>query len=206
MAFVAVDPYQADMPVILVSDGFEDMTGYSRGEILGKNCRFLRYPPITPVMLQQGQRQQQQQQQCSPDQFKDSHVTDNMDIQGGEEAVSGANLDVESTIMSQHNVPSYRKGGGMFMNSVTIIPVLGGSAGSSIFFGFSTDNTYIPRQPMMTTMGSIPASFLVRHQKGRNKRKQLPSPYPDPVGAAHWIPHIARPSPDAMDVEMDFEM
>merc|ERR1719379_1655897 len=35
------DPRQPDFPLIAVSDQFEVVTGYSRDEILGKNCRFL---------------------------------------------------------------------------------------------------------------------------------------------------------------------
>mmetsp|Transcript_5244 Transcript_5244/g.12627 ORF Transcript_5244/g.12627 Transcript_5244/m.12627 type:complete len:652 (-) Transcript_5244:136-2091(-) len=34
-------PDEPDCPLIAVSDGFERMTGYSRAEILGQNCRFL---------------------------------------------------------------------------------------------------------------------------------------------------------------------
>ncbi len=36
------DPNQPDDPLIYVSPGFEGMTGYSRQEVLGKNCRFLQ--------------------------------------------------------------------------------------------------------------------------------------------------------------------
>lgn len=35
------DPKRPDFPLIAVSDQFEAVTGYSRHEILGKNCRFL---------------------------------------------------------------------------------------------------------------------------------------------------------------------
>jgi PAS domain S-box-containing protein len=37
------DPAQPEVPRIAVSTGFEEMTGYSRDEILGKNCRFLNF-------------------------------------------------------------------------------------------------------------------------------------------------------------------
>ncbi|SDY91998.1 PAS domain-containing protein [Halopenitus persicus] len=36
------DPSQPDNPIIYVNDGFCDLTGYSRDEILGQNCRFLQ--------------------------------------------------------------------------------------------------------------------------------------------------------------------
>ena len=36
------DPSQSDNPLIHVNDGFCDLTGYPRDEILGQNCRFLQ--------------------------------------------------------------------------------------------------------------------------------------------------------------------
>lgn len=36
------DPDMADMPVVYANRAFEQMTGYSQEEILGRNCRFLQ--------------------------------------------------------------------------------------------------------------------------------------------------------------------
>lgn len=36
------DANQKDMPLIYVNEGFEKITGYSREEVIGKNCRFLQ--------------------------------------------------------------------------------------------------------------------------------------------------------------------
>lgn len=44
------DPGQPDNPIIYANKGFENITGYHRSEILGRNCRFL-----------QGERTQQEQ-------------------------------------------------------------------------------------------------------------------------------------------------
>lgn len=33
---------QPDKPLVFVNDGFERLTGYSKGDVLGKNCRFLQ--------------------------------------------------------------------------------------------------------------------------------------------------------------------
>lgn len=41
-------PQDADCPLIGVSEGFEQMTGYSRSEIVGKNCRFLSRGCVVP--------------------------------------------------------------------------------------------------------------------------------------------------------------
>ncbi|QOS12670.1 receiver/sensor box histidine kinase [Haloferax gibbonsii] len=39
---VLTDPDQADNPIVYVNDEFTDITGYSRDEVLGRNCRFLQ--------------------------------------------------------------------------------------------------------------------------------------------------------------------
>jgi PAS domain S-box-containing protein len=44
IATVVTDPRQADNPIIAANAAFEELTGYSRPEILGRNCRFLRGP------------------------------------------------------------------------------------------------------------------------------------------------------------------
>nr|AML77625.1 putative LOV domain-containing protein [Ignatius tetrasporus] len=40
--FVLVDANLPDMPVVFASDAFVQLTGYSRCEVVGKNCRFLQ--------------------------------------------------------------------------------------------------------------------------------------------------------------------
>ena len=39
---VVTDPKQKDNPIIYVNHGFQEMTGYSFGEVVGHNCRFLQ--------------------------------------------------------------------------------------------------------------------------------------------------------------------
>jgi PAS domain-containing protein len=41
-AFVISDPNLPDCPIVFASDAFLQMTGYSRYEVLGRNCRFLQ--------------------------------------------------------------------------------------------------------------------------------------------------------------------
>jgi PAS domain S-box-containing protein len=41
---VVVDATQPDLPIVFVNATFEDMTGYSAAETLGRNCRFLQGP------------------------------------------------------------------------------------------------------------------------------------------------------------------
>jgi len=42
--FVITDPSLQDNPIVYVSDDFLTLTGYSRSEVLGRNCRFLQGP------------------------------------------------------------------------------------------------------------------------------------------------------------------
>nr|AML79635.1 putative LOV domain-containing protein [Lagarostrobos franklinii] len=42
--FVITDPFLTDHPIVYASEGFLKMTGYCRGEVLGRNSRFLQGP------------------------------------------------------------------------------------------------------------------------------------------------------------------
>ncbi len=47
------DPRQSDNPIIACNDAFLILTGYTRSEVLGRNCRFLRGPGTEPERTQQ---------------------------------------------------------------------------------------------------------------------------------------------------------
>ena len=44
MPMVVTDPRQNDNPIVLANDAFCRLSGFSRHEILGRNCRFLQGP------------------------------------------------------------------------------------------------------------------------------------------------------------------
>ncbi|OIB59124.1 PAS domain S-box protein [Natrialba sp. SSL1] len=44
MGIVIADPTEADMPITYVNEQFCELTGYDRGDALGRNCRFLQGP------------------------------------------------------------------------------------------------------------------------------------------------------------------
>lgn len=44
MPMVITDPLQPDNPIIFCNESFQKLTGYQRGEIIGRNCRFLQGP------------------------------------------------------------------------------------------------------------------------------------------------------------------
>nr|AML78245.1 putative LOV domain-containing protein [Isoetes tegetiformans] len=43
-SFVLADPHLPDTPIVHASESFLNMTGYSRDEVIGRNCRFLQGP------------------------------------------------------------------------------------------------------------------------------------------------------------------
>jgi PAS domain S-box-containing protein len=48
MPMIVTDPKRPDNPIIFANNAFIDMTGYSREEIVGSNCRFLQGPETDP--------------------------------------------------------------------------------------------------------------------------------------------------------------
>lgn len=48
MPMVVTDPGQADNPIVFVNEAFQDLTGYSREECIGRNCRFLQGTDTDP--------------------------------------------------------------------------------------------------------------------------------------------------------------
>ena len=52
MPMIVTDPRQADNPIIFANDAFLGMTGYSREEAQGFNCRFLQGPDTDPASIE----------------------------------------------------------------------------------------------------------------------------------------------------------
>ena len=52
-SLVITDPQQADHPIIYANPAFLRATGYSAGEILGRNCRFLQGAETDPAAVQE---------------------------------------------------------------------------------------------------------------------------------------------------------
>lgn len=51
MSMVITDPQQADNPIVFCNEAFQRLTGYSREEIIGRNCRFLQGPDTDPAAV-----------------------------------------------------------------------------------------------------------------------------------------------------------
>lgn len=52
MPMVITDPSQPDNPIIFCNEAFQSLTGYSREEIIGSNCRFLQGPDTDPAAVE----------------------------------------------------------------------------------------------------------------------------------------------------------
>ena len=50
-SFVITDPSLQDNPIVYASDGFLELTGYSREQVLGRNCRFLQGTDTDPAKV-----------------------------------------------------------------------------------------------------------------------------------------------------------
>lgn len=100
VALVLCDPSQHDMPIVHVSRGFTDMTGYTESEVRGMNCRFLQH---------------RRSGWPKPDSMQSKMNVD-------------ANRQMRQSIRREEEVQvtimNYRKDGSMFPNVVTIIPIV----------------------------------------------------------------------------------
>lgn len=113
-AFVVCDVTQHDIPIVYCSDIFERLTGYTKHEILGRNCRFLQAPD---GKIQGG--------------VKRKYVDD--------QSVWRIKKMITARQEMQISVINYRKGGQPFMNLLTMIPITWESTEIKFYVGFQVD-------------------------------------------------------------------
>ncbi len=53
MPMIITDPKQPDNPIVFANEAFQKLTGYSRDELLGQNCRFLQGDDTDPQAIDQ---------------------------------------------------------------------------------------------------------------------------------------------------------
>jgi pre-rRNA-processing protein SRD1 len=113
-AFVMCDITKEDQPIIYVSEAFERLTGYTRAEIIDRNCRFLQGPD---GKVSAGAKRT----------FVDGQTVNRL----------RSTIDDRSEI--QASIINYRKGGQPFMNLITMIPIQWDSGEYKFYVGFQVD-------------------------------------------------------------------
>ena len=113
-SFIVTDARKFDNPIVYCSATFERLTGYSKHEILGRNCRFLQAPDGD---VGAG--------------VKRKYVDD--------DTVSYLKQQIDAKKEAQASLINYRKGGQPFMNLLTTIPITWDSDEVVYFVGFQVD-------------------------------------------------------------------
>lgn len=152
-AFVVCDLREADCPIIYVSDVFERLTGYSKHEVLGRNCRFLQSPE---GRIQQGERRMD---------------TENNKVYELKKAI-------DNKTETQQAIINYRKGGQPFMNLLTMIPIPAddNDPGLSLVVGFQVDVVANPNSVLGSTDGG---NYSMTYKQGTLPRYIWHPPQPD---------------------------
>ncbi|RCI16685.1 hypothetical protein L249_2689 [Ophiocordyceps polyrhachis-furcata BCC 54312] len=109
VALVVCDLQVPDCPIVYASDSFCEMTGYSKAEVLGRNCRFLQYSAHHP---------------SGPPSAKTTV------------AAQQIRQAMESGREVQVMLQNYKKNGQLFNNFLSIIPVEMNSRGHRYAVGF----------------------------------------------------------------------
>ncbi|KAK7937685.1 uncharacterized protein PG986_014553 [Apiospora aurea] len=118
-AFVVCDVTMNDCPIVYVSDNFQNLTGYSRHDIIGQNCRFLQSPD---GKVQAGTKRE----------FVDNRAVFNLK----QKVAEGKEV--------QQSLINYRKGGKPFLNLLTMIPIPWDTSEIRYIIGFQIDLVECP--------------------------------------------------------------
>jgi PAS domain S-box-containing protein len=112
VSLVLCDLEQPDAPIVYASDSFLELTGYSRQEVIGRNCRFLQTPNSAACTATAG--------------------IDRVAIKRMSQAV-------QSKQEIQLQVYNYKKNGQRFTNILSIIPLQMGLSHHNYAVGFQCE-------------------------------------------------------------------
>ncbi|KAK0120030.1 hypothetical protein ONS95_011444 [Cadophora gregata] len=112
VALVLCDAEAPDHPIVYCSEPFENLTGYSEQEVIGRNCRFLQHPPG---------------RYCS-----DRNVN-----QGNSVAKREVKHNISTAHESRVRFTNFKKDGTPFTNILTLIPIAW--QGRNYIVGFQAD-------------------------------------------------------------------
>ncbi|KAH8151696.1 uncharacterized protein LAJ45_04318 [Morchella importuna] len=135
-SFVVTDARKFDNPIVYCSATFERLTGYTKHEILGRNCRFLQSPDG----------------KC-PQGVKRKYVDD--------DAVFYLKNQIDAKKEGQTSLINYRKGGQPFTNLLTMIPITWDGPEIVYFVGFQVD---LVEQPGAMMNRNKDGSFAINYQ------------------------------------------
>jgi PAS domain S-box-containing protein len=155
-SFTICDARHPEQPIVYCSDTFCELTGYSRDEILGRNCRFLQSP--TGRVRSGSER---------------SH-TDNAAV---------LHLKQHSRAMQecQASLINYRKDGTPFINLVTVVPIPWGNSTEPVYLvGFQVD---LVEQPSAVLQRAANGTYVVNYSTGSGA-PTMPSRVTDSVTPA----------------------
>lgn len=127
-AFVVTDQRKYDNPIVYCSATFERLTGYTKHEVLGRNCRFLQAPD---GQIKSGDKRK--------------YVDEN--------AVFYLKAQIKNKNEAQTSLINYRKGGQSFTNLLTMIPITYNSDDVVYYVGFQVDLVDQPGAMMNRNQG-----------------------------------------------------
>ncbi|CAG8025008.1 unnamed protein product [Penicillium olsonii] len=145
-AFVMCDILREDQPIVYVSEAFERLTGYTKDEIVGRNCRFLQGPD---GKISAGAKRT----------FVDGQTVHRL----------RSTIDDRNEI--QASIINYRKGGQPFMNLITMIPIQWDSGEYRFYVGFQVD---LVEKPDAVSRRNPDGTYSVNYQRDQLPQYVVP--------------------------------
>ncbi|KAJ5110775.1 White collar 1 protein [Penicillium argentinense] len=147
-AFVLCDITKPDHPIVYVSEAFERLTGYTRNEIIDRNCRFLQGPD---GKVGAGEKRS----------FVDGQT------------VHRLRSTIQDRTEIQASIINYRKGGQPFVNLITMIPIQWNSEDYRFYVGFQVD---LVEKPDAITRRNPDGSYSINYQRDQLPQYIVPPP------------------------------